>query len=171
MSNNASTKSADFEPRTERLPAYRRAAGVGWDVWRAVVGLAYLAAAAFNTVYTLPRSDEEEVFDGYAEGAWFEFLEAFIRDVFVPNGEGFMTLVIVFEVAVGLLILNRGRFVDIGIVASVGWVLVVLPFLAWPYLLTNLFLGAAQGVLLARRYQWTMWECVTAATRGRPRER
>ena len=50
----------------------RAVGGVGWNIWRAFIGLAYLAAAVFNTTYTLPRSDQ---LDGYAEGAWFPFLE------------------------------------------------------------------------------------------------
>jgi hypothetical protein len=144
----------------------RTLAGAGWDIWRAVVGLAYVSAAVFNAVYTLPRSDE---LDEYAEGAWFGFLEDFMWNVFMPHGEVFMTLVIVFEVAVGLLIMYRDGFVDAGVIASVGWVLVVLPFLAWPYLVTNLALAALQGVLLVRRYDMTIWQRVTmrASTSGR----
>lgn len=121
-----------------------------WNVWRAVIGLGYLAAAVFNAVYTLPRSDE---LDGYADGAWFGFLRDFMVDVFMPNGDAFMLAVIAFEVAVGLLILWRGRWVDIGVATSVGWVLVVLPFLAWPYLVTNLVLAVVQGVVSLRRYE------------------
>jgi len=133
----------------------RTIAGVGWNAWRIFIGLAYLAAAVFNTVYTLPRSDQ---LDGYAEGAWFGFLEDFMWDVFMPNGDLFMILVIVFEVAVALLILSRGRYVDVGVTASVLWVLGILPFLAWPYLLTNIILALMQGVILFRLYDRTVWE-------------
>lgn len=135
----------------------RPVGGVGWNLWRATVGLAYVAAAIFNAVYTLPRSDELQ---GYADGAWLPFLEDFMVDVFMPNGELFMGLVVLFEVVVGLLILARWRSVDAGVLASVGWVLVVLPFLAWPYLLTNLVLAVVQGVLLLRRYDRTLLELV-----------
>jgi len=114
-----------------------------------LIGLSYLAAAGFNAIYTLPRSDE---LDSYADGAWFGVLGDFMRDVFMPNGQVFMVLVIAFEIVVGLLILGRGRYVDIGVGASVAWVLAVLPFLAWPYLLTNIFLAGAQGVISLRRY-------------------
>ena len=150
----------------ENMPGSRPLAGAGWDFWRAVVGLAYVAAAVFNAVYTLPRSDE---LDDYADGAWFGFLEDFMWNVFMPNGEVFMTLVIGFEITVGLLILYRDRFVDAGVIASVGWVLVVLTFLAWPYLVTNLALAVLQGVLLMRRYELTIWQRVTmrASTNGR----
>lgn len=135
----------------------RKAGGVGWNAWRAFIGIAYLAAAAFNTVYTLPRSDQ---LDGYADGAWFPFLRDFMRDVFMPNGDVFMILVIIFEVAVAVLILSRDRYVDIGVGASVLWVLAILPFLAWPYLTTNLVLALLQGVILFRRYDTAIWDSV-----------
>ncbi len=138
-------------------PGSRPVGGTGWNLWRAFIGLAYLAAAVFNAIYTLPRSDE---LDGYADGAWFGFLETFMDDVFMPNGEVFMSLVIIFEVVVGLLILARRSQVDVGVIASVVWVLAVLPFLAWPYLLTNIGLAVVQGVLLLRWYDRTLWELV-----------
>lgn len=99
-----------------RTGSDRCVGGIGWNVWRAVIGFACLAAAVFNTIYTLPRSNQ---LDGYAEGAWFPFLEDFMWDVFMPNGELFMVLVIIFEVAVALFILNRNSYVDIGIGASI----------------------------------------------------
>ena len=141
----------------------RPVAGPGWSLWRAVVGIAYLASATFNFVYTLPRSDE---LDSYADGAWFPFLADFMRDVFMPNGDLFMTLVILFEVTVGLLILSRGAWVDLGVLASVAWVLVVLPFLAWPYLITNLVLVVLQGVVLLRRYDSTIWNQIARLVRS-----
>ncbi len=126
----------------------------GWNIWRATIGVAYLAAAGFNTVYTPPRSDDPA---GHADGAWLGFLGDFMRDVFMPNGEAFMSAVIVFEIAVAILVLSSGRSVDIGVIASVLWVLAVLPFLAWPYLVTNIVLALVQGVLLLRRYESPFW--------------
>ena len=122
--------------------------------WRGVLGVLYLAAAVFNAVFTLPRSHE---LHGYAEGAWFGFLEDLMWDVFLPNGEVFMGLVIVFEVAVGLVIVSKGSRVDVGVLASVLWVLVILPFLAYPYLLMNIGLAVVQGTILLRRYPNSMW--------------
>jgi hypothetical protein len=85
-------------------------------------------------------------------GAWFPFFEDFMWDVFMPNGELFLILVIIFEIAVALLILNHDGYVDLGVGASVLWVLGVLPFLAWPYLTANLVLALMQGLILFRRY-------------------
>lgn len=149
-----STATAQRSPTVGERLALRPTAGPVWNVWRAILGVAYLGAAAFNSLYTFPRGEE---LDGYADGAWFGFLGDFIRDVFMPNHEVFMSLVILFEVGVGVLILARGVLVDVGIVASVLWVLAVLPFLAWPYLVTNLVLAAIQGVVMLRRYKETPW--------------
>lgn len=43
--------------------ANRPVGGRIWNIWRAIIGVAYLVAATFNASYTLPRSDE---LDGYA---------------------------------------------------------------------------------------------------------
>ncbi len=138
----------------------RKLGGTGWNVWRSVIGTFYLGAAVFNLTYTLPGSDGPRFFDGYADGAWFPFLEDFMNDVFVPNAELFMVAVIVFEILVGVLILSRARLVDIGVGASVLWVLVVLPFLAWPYLLTNLVLAVVQALVAVRRYDTALWTLI-----------
>lgn len=138
----------------------RKVGGTGWNVLRSSVGLFYLAAAAFNSIYTLPRSEEEGFFDGYADGAWFPALKDFMNDVFSPNGALFMSLVIIFEVVVGVLILSRGLSVDLGVAASVLWVVAILPFLAWPYLLTNIALVAIQAPIALRRYSSSVWTLI-----------
>ncbi len=145
----------------------RPLARIGWNVWRGVVGVFYLAAAIFNTVYTLPKTDEPALLDGYADGAWFPFIENFTRDVLMPNDQLLMLLVIAFEVAVGLLILSHGVRVDVGVAASVLWVLAILPFLAWPYLLTNIALVVLQGMLLLRRYDTSIWTLIRNAGHSR----
>jgi hypothetical protein len=122
-----------------------------------LVGGFYLLSAVFNAAYTLPRTGEDDLFDGYADGAWFGFLEDFMRDVFAPNGALFMVLVVIFEVAVGVAILSRDRWVDFGVAASLLWVVGIMPFLAWPYLLVNIALVFIQGALLLRRFDTAVW--------------
>ncbi len=140
--------------------------GTGWNIWRAVVGLLYLAAAVFNLIYTLPRTDEPGLLEGFADGAWFGFLETFMRDILMPNATLLMAAVIVFEVIVGWAILGSGDRVDYGVVFSLAWVVAVLPFLAWPYLLTNLVLIVMQGVLLLRRFDTPIWTLLADALGG-----
>lgn len=131
-----------------------------WNVWRGVIGAFYLLSAVFNGVFTLPRSSDEEIFDGYADGAWFGFLEDFMRDVFIPNAAAFMVTVIIAEVAIGLAMWSKDRWVDAGVLLSIGWVIAILPFLAWPYLLVNVALAGAQGLLLLRAFDTPLWELI-----------
>lgn len=123
-----------------------------------IVGVFYLAAAGFNAAYTLPRASDADLFEGYADGAWLSSLEELVREVFIPNAALLMAIVVVFEVAVGLALLGRGAWVDAGAAASLIWVAAILPFLAWPYLVVNVVLAGAQGIVATRRYEATAWD-------------
>lgn len=151
---------------TMEIGARRPIGGTGWNVWRAVIGVFYLAAAGFNLTYTLPKTNEAGLLDGYADGAWFGFLETFMRDALMPNDTLLMAAVIVFEVLVGWAILSAGQRVDLGVALSLAWVVAILPFLAWPYLLTNLVLIVMQGVLLFRRFDTPIWTLLGDALGG-----
>lgn len=138
----------------------RAIGGVGWNVWRGFIGGFYLLSAVFNAAYTVPLANDPDTFEGYADGAWFPFLTDFMWDVFIPNAATFMVFVVIFEVAVGFLILGRGGWVDLGVGASLVWVIAVLPFLAWPYLLVNVALILLQGTVLLRRYPHSIWHLI-----------
>jgi hypothetical protein len=143
---------------------YGRRVGTGpWNVWRGVVALGYLVAAAFNLFFTLPQGD----LAWFAENAWLPVLEALVMEVVVPSREFFMVLVVAFEVVVGALILGRGRSVDVGVGAAVLWVLFLMPFLQpWPMAATNLLLAVLQAVLLLRRYETAIWQLVRRRSAG-----
>ena len=106
------------------------------------------------------------MFDGYADGTWFGFLADFITDVFSPQATVFMSVVVVFELVVAALIAGRDRWVDLGVGLSLVWVVAILPFLAWPYLLVNVALVVAQGVLLLRHFDHTLWQSAWPAGHG-----
>ena len=133
----------------------RKIGGTGWNLWRAFIGVAYLVAAGFNLFFTLPEGD----LSWFADAAWFPFLADFVREIVAPNHVLFMGLVVVFEIAVGLAILSRGRYVDVGVTASVLWVLFLIPFLQpFPMAATNVVLAVVQGILLLRQYDAAIWE-------------
>ncbi len=94
-----------------------------------------------------------------------------MRDVFMPNDRPLMVLIVVFEVLLGLAILNRGIWVDVGVAASLLWMIAILPFLAWPYLITNVVLAALQGVLLLRRDDNSIWSLIRRSRMDRSRGR
>ena len=133
----------------------RKIGGRGWNIWRGIVGVAYLVAAGFNLFFTLSKGD----LGSFADNAWLPVLGDFVTELVLPNSELFMALVVAFEVAVGSLILSRGRFVDVGVGASVVWVLFLIPFLQpFPMAATNVVLAIVQGILLLRRYDTAIWE-------------
>jgi hypothetical protein len=139
------------------LRASRALAGSGWNLWRGLVGVGYLTAAAFNLLYTLPAGD----LHWFAEMAWSPLLADLVREVVQPNHQPFLLLVVAFELAVAALILSRGRWVDLGVCASVLWVLFLIPFLQpFPMAATNVGLALVQGILLLRRYDTTIWGMV-----------
>ncbi|MCP4205404.1 MAG: hypothetical protein GY769_26130 [bacterium] len=87
--------------------------------------------------------------------------------VIQPHHELFVLLVVVFELAVGGLILGRGRSVDLGVGCSVLWVLFLIPLLQpFPMAATNVVLALVQGILLLRRYDTAIWELVGIRSTG-----
>lgn len=148
----------------------RKQAGAGWNFWRGFVGFAYLIAAGFNLFVTLPHGE----LTWFAENAWWPFLTDLMDELIIPNHAVFMTIVVVLEIVVGLLILGRGRYVDVGVGASVAWVVLLMPFLPLvPMGLTNIVLALLQGVLLIRRYETPIWQMIVrplgAVSRAHPR--
>jgi hypothetical protein len=105
--------------------------------------------------------------------AWSPILADFVREVVQPNSQLFIVLVVAFELAVAAFIFSRGRLVDMGVGASVLWVLFLIPFLQpFPMAATNVVLAIVQGILLFRRYDTTIWGLVrnrfSARTERRP---
>jgi len=99
---------------TDLVPALahsRAHATLVWEFWPWMVGVSCLTAADF------------------------------MRDVFMPNGAAFMTLVIAFGVAVGVLVLAHGFWID-------------------------LVLAVVQGVLLFRRFDESVRGLVVARLRS-----
>ena len=143
----------------------RPIAGPGWNVWRGVIGVGYLVAAGFNLLFTLPKGE----LSWFAENAWWPWLDRFVMDVVVPNNELFVAVVVIFEIAVAFLIMSHGRRVDLGVAVSVGWVLLLMPFLIPVHMaVTNLVLAGMQGILAFRRYDTSIWRMMTSRFRTHP---
>lgn len=81
-----------------------------------VMGVFYLIGAAFNLVWTFTHTDK--FFGAFADGAWSRPAESLMRDFVIPNGRLITVLIIVFQVAVGVLILTRGDFVRTALIAG-----------------------------------------------------
>ncbi len=79
-------------------------------------GAIYLIGAVFNSVWTMRHTDE--FYGGFADGAWFGPARSLIRDVVIPNARVFTVALIVFQLAIGVLILTRGDLVTPALVAG-----------------------------------------------------
>ena len=80
------------------------------NILRIIFGLFYLAAATFNFTYTLRIP---QPFDAFVENALIPFYKDFLLSVVVPNSDLIILLVVVFEIAVGVLILSKRIFVHL----------------------------------------------------------
>ena len=114
-------------------PAATRAAQTGRALW----GLFFLAASAINLLVTLPNPGFYRDFAGLT---FFPFYRWLLLTIAVPNAVLISALVVVFELAAGLLILWRGRAVAWGLAATAGWVVFLCPSMGWYTLFSPLLL-------------------------------
>jgi lysylphosphatidylglycerol synthetase-like protein (DUF2156 family) len=141
-----------------RPPAGRAATTV-----RLVLGLYFFAMVLVNLFVMLPNARDN--YAALADLTWPGFVwvpEVVIDPVAVP----FTLLLIVWEVAVGLLLLSRGRAVRLGLWAALFQVLALAPFLGW-YEIPNLLTAAVVVWLLRRTHERTAVEIVRSLGRRR----
>ena len=102
-----------------------------------------------NVFIMLPNARDN--YAGLADLTWPGFVwvvEVVIDPVAVP----FTLLLIVWEAAVGFLLLSRGRAARLGLWAALFQVLALAPFLGW-YVIPNLLTAALLIWLLRRRHE------------------
>lgn len=114
-------------------------------VGRAALGLLYVAAGALvNAVYLVTGDNYAK----FADAAHISFVRTTWRDVVVPNHTLFITLLIVFEAAAGVLVLSGGRAAIAGMIAALAMHIGLLPF-GWVLTIWSVVMLAAIGLLLA----------------------
>jgi hypothetical protein len=135
-----------FRPTGRSTP--RPLAGRWRDAARIGFGGFVLAMAAYNTTMVLP--DAAEAYRGVAELSWpgFDWL---MLHLVVPAAVPFTVLLIAFEVGVAVLVLSKGRWVRVGLLAAMAFMIGLAPLMSW-YELANLPLVAGALALLARDY-------------------
>lgn len=139
-----SPEASALDARSTRPPAGRAATAA-----RLGLGLYFFAMVLVNVFIMLPNAREN--YAGLADLTWPGFVwvpEVVIDPVAVP----FTLLLIVWEAAVGLLLLSRGRAVRLGLWAALFQVLALAPFLGW-YEIPNLLTAALVVWLLRRRQE------------------
>ena len=144
---------------TDGADALGNAPGMLARVGRALWGLVFLASGVVNLTVTLPNPDLYEVF---AELTFFPFYRWLIVNVAMPNAGVVTALVVVFELAAGVLVLSRGRAVRIGLVGTALWVVFITPAMGW-YTIWAPVLLVVPGLLM----RWRFRGCVVGGIRDR----
>lgn len=108
------------------------------------VAVLYIAAGAAVNAFFLARGDDYEKF---ADGSYLGFVRDTWRDLVVPNHDFFISILIVFELAVGVLVLNGGRKAQLGLVAAIGFHVGLL-FFGWGFYLWSVPMMTALTLLL-----------------------
>ena len=109
----------------------------------ALAALYLVGGALVNLVY-LVRGDDYATF---ADGSYLPFVSDTWRSVVVPNHHFFISLLIAFELVVGLLALRGGRAAVPGLIAAIGFHVALLSF-GWGFYLWSLPMLLALGLLL-----------------------
>jgi hypothetical protein len=107
----------------------------------------YLGAGALvNTLMLLTGEDYAD----FADGSYIPFVHHTWRSLVVPNHHVFISLLVAFEAAVGLLALAGGRKAQLGLVAAMAFHVALLSF-GWGFYLWSIPMLAALGQLLVTR--------------------
>jgi hypothetical protein len=118
----------------------RRARYVG----RIAVGVLMLfGGAVFNVVNLVTVGD----YAGFADQAHFGWVTSAWRTIVAPNQYLFISLLVVFEAAVGVLILSGGRRTQVGLVGAIGFHLALWLF-GWGVTIYSLLMVPALLLLL-----------------------
>jgi len=110
-------------------------------------GILYLGGALANITLTILNSPQS--YNIFADEALIPFYREAWAALVIPNMTLFISLLIVFEITLGLLFLTRRRFLKIALAGGALFCLGTVPF-SLQVLSTNLPLGLIQVYLLWR---------------------
>jgi hypothetical protein len=120
---------------------------------RMVWGIFFLGSSIFNLTYTRVHP---EFYQQFADMALLSVYTDFIEKIVVPNAEIFTYLLVVFELAVGLLTLSKNIFVKVGLIASIIFILLLIPVIP-PYTFVNLLVVIIPGFLIRKQYKYNVF--------------
>lgn len=95
------------------------------DVIRLLLAVAFFVGAAANAVMILTAPD---IYEGFADLSFLRFYRTLWRGVVLPRLGLFLALVIIFEVIVGVLLLSRGPYAQLGLILAAGYAAFLVPF-------------------------------------------
>jgi hypothetical protein len=112
---------------------------------RIIFGILYLGGAAANLALMLINSPAS--YNAFADESLIPFYREAWTAVAVPNMSLFVPLLIVFEIALGVLFLIGGRFLKLALAGGILFCLGTVPF-GFKMMSTNLPLGLIQAFML-----------------------
>ena len=108
----------------------------------------YVGAGAAVNAFFLLRGDD---YADFAKDSYISFVRETWASLVVPNHDVFISLLIVFELAVGILVLLGGRRTQAAYLAAVAFHVALLSF-GWGFYLWSVpLVGALVTLLLAER--------------------
>lgn len=113
-------------------------------VGRIAVGILYLAAGALVNLAFLVRGDD---YADFAAGSSIPFVRETWTWVVVPHHVIFISVLIVFEAAVGVLVLRGGRSAEVGLLAAIAFHVALTSF-GWGFCIWALPMIVALTLLL-----------------------
>jgi hypothetical protein len=133
-------------------------------IGRIAWGLFFFASGIFNALMTLPNPELYRVFSTLT---FFPFYRRLLLEVALPNAYVISGLVVAFELAVGVMILARGRWVRWGLIGTGAWTLFVTPAMGW-YTIWSPLLLAIPLLLLRYDYARSLLDLVLRRESGTP---
>jgi len=135
------------------------ALGAAWPAWkgsaralrvgRIALGVLYVGAGALvNAIYLLTGDN----YSKFADAAHIDFVRDTWRSTVVPNHTFFITLLVAFELAVGVMVLSGGRLAEVGMLGALAMHVGLLPF-GWVITIWSLAMLLAIGLLLAAQHR------------------
>lgn len=112
---------------------------------RIIFGVIYLGGAAANVLLVIINSPES--YSSFADEALIFFYQQAWAKIAVPNITLFVTLLILFEITLGVFFLIGRRFLKTALVLGIIFCLITVPF-GLKMLSSNLALGLIQVFLL-----------------------
>lgn len=95
------------------------------DVARLLFALAFFIGAAANAAMLLTSPD---IYEDFADLAFFRFYRSLWRSLILPRLGIWVTLVIAFEVALGVLLLAADPYAHLGLILAAAFALFLVPF-------------------------------------------
>ena len=143
------------------LKAHRseRAARAG----RIGVAVLFLAAGALvNAVFLVTGNDYAK----FADGSYIPFVRDTWRSLVVPNHYIFISLLVGFEAAVGVLVLSAGKRAQLGLASAIAFHVALLSF-GWGFYLWSVPMIGALSLLLGAERRRIERPVVLALTRAK----